>query len=71
MNGPKAFPGPVFTRHGMQNGHDMGMALRDWFAGQVMAQMIARPEWAELGLRERAEGAYRAADAMLAAREKG
>jgi len=43
-----------------------GMTLRDWFAGQALAGMLANPHtWTEEDL----EGAaYRYADAMLRAR---
>lgn len=45
-----------------------GMTLRDWFAGQALAGMIAcdSGSWAQLATR-----AYQSADAMLAAREAG
>lgn len=48
------------------------MALRDWFAGQVLAGMHARDSY-DKGLatpRQRAAIAYKDADAMLAARGK-
>jgi hypothetical protein len=46
-----------------------GMTLRDYFAGQALAGMLADPS---VGTTEQtAECAYDMADAMLAAREKG
>jgi hypothetical protein len=43
-------------------------ALRDWFAGQALAGMVADPNRSG-DLRSYGEWAYRYADAMLAARE--
>jgi len=43
-----------------------GMTLRDWFAGQALAGMLANPDsWPE----DRGVAAYCYADAMLKARE--
>lgn len=42
-----------------------GMSLRDWFAGQAMAGVLANEGWS----RDIATIAYATADAMLAARE--
>ncbi len=43
-----------------------GMTLRDWFAGQALAGMLANPDsWTG----DRGVMAYRYADAMLRARE--
>lgn len=64
--GGAAFPGPAFTRNGYQSGHDMGMTLRDWFAGQALANTYAQHEQDPSKV---AEWAYQIADAMLAARE--
>ena len=71
-NGGHAFPG---TRE--YHGGYYGMSLRDWFAGQAMAGMLAYSQndrsgnWAnnasEIAV---ARGAYEYADAMLAAREQ-
>jgi hypothetical protein len=45
------------------------MTLRDWFAGQALAGMLADP--ANIGsCQVNAEAAYKLADAMLAEREK-
>ena len=46
MDGPKAFPGPSYTRSGLPNGHDMGMTLRDYFASTM-----DRDEYGELSFR--------------------
>jgi hypothetical protein len=47
-----------------------GMTLRDWFAGQALAGMLAAPgNVAEMDCGERARYAYLNADAMLKARE--
>ena len=45
-----------------------GMSLRDWFAGQVFAAIIGHPVW-EGTDDEIASDAYKAADAMLRARD--
>lgn len=44
-----------------------GMSIRDWFAGQALAGMLACPN-AEGTVEEFASDAYRYADAMLAER---
>ena len=62
--------GPAFPTHStMQPLDTRGMTLRDYFAGQALAGMLADPN---VGTREEtAECAYDMADYMLAAREKG
>ena len=76
MDGPKAFPGPSYTLSGLPNGHDMGMTLRDYFAGQAIVGIVAKlsdgdkeisVDYAAIFARE----AYAVADAMLKAREGG
>lgn len=76
QDGGPAYPGPAFSQSGYQNGHSMGMSLRDWFAGQAM-RVVAYDLAAigvvakQLGKRESdviAAAAYQLADAMLAAR---
>jgi hypothetical protein len=49
------------------------MTLRDWFAGQALAGLIARSEHpGSMGEpKEISNDAYRIADAMLAERAKG
>jgi hypothetical protein len=44
-----------------------GMTLRDWFAGQALANVDHDPDLPEIAAR----AAYRIADAMLAARKDG
>jgi len=47
-----------------------GMTLRDYFAGRVVAQMMAAPN-GMAGYSEIAVAAYEMADALLAKRERG
>ena len=47
-----------------------GMTLRDWFAGQAMAGLLANPEFRNQSVEEHAMCALWAADAMLAERAK-
>ena len=67
-NGGQAFPGPAFTRTGHPKGHDMGMTLRDWFAGQALAGKMSIDSIEYLTPQDIAERCYRQSDAMLAAR---
>jgi hypothetical protein len=76
--------GPAFPRqHAVASGVYLegqdGMSLRDWFAGQALAGMIANKTWNAIGLRRAgipegestraaAVSAYLYADAMLEAR---
>lgn len=46
-----------------------GMTLRDYFAGQAFAGMWANSSYDSIVFDEMAREAYRAADAMLAARK--
>lgn len=46
-----------------------GMTLRDWFAGQALAGVLANPARLD-GIQNTVEGAYCLADAMLAERDK-
>ncbi|WDA36429.1 hypothetical protein [Sphingobium sp. YC-XJ3] len=67
-NNPSAFPVPNDAN---VNG-DPGMTLRDWFAGQALAGMMA----SEAGIQPypqdwAAERAFLIADAMLLERSKG
>jgi len=68
LEGPSGMGGVVrLDRNGT------GMTLRDYFAGQVLGQMLAQ-EWGNVGMahlpRTVAVHAYKVADAMLDAREK-
>jgi hypothetical protein len=62
---------PAFPRNYDANGHN-GMTIRDWFAGQALTGLAASirgpgcADWDYYG-----NGAYRIADAMIAAREEG
>jgi len=47
------------------------MTLRDWFAGQALAGMMAHKDSAKWTRREVAGDCYAYADAMLAARKGG
>lgn len=47
-----------------------GMSLRDWFAGQALAGMLANPHAPQSGADMYARDAYTVADAMLAERAK-
>lgn len=70
MDNPQAFPCLDSSGDGLSM-RDPGMTLRDWFAGQALAGMLASEagippysnSWA-------AERAYQMADAMLAARKE-
>lgn len=68
-DGGSAFPaaGQVGPEH---YGFEPGMTLRDWFAGQALAGLLAAcpTDGGERGI---AHDAYLYADAMLAARERG
>lgn len=75
-NNPPAFPWAQqeFTLNG-----GSGMTLRDWFAGQALAGVIANPDASPMCIGAGfhgskamiAEYAYAAADAMIAARKAG
>lgn len=68
--------GPAFAHGNPEHGGDPGMSLRDWFAGQALAGIIANSNTPDqmiglgfTGSKELlANYAYAAADAMLAAR---
>lgn len=72
QDGGPAFPQNDLSGYGMgpAEKNNGGMSLRDWFAGQALAGMLADPNirggdglWPLV-----AGDAYKAADAMLAAR---
>lgn len=65
MTHPQAFP------HGdPTHGGDIGMTLRDWFAGQAMAALLTNANNPQITPDRFATAAYMAADALLAEREK-
>ena len=75
MSAPKDGGGafPQFSLNPVSDGATLlaatgGMTLRDWFAGQALAGIIAQTPTAESAALFARE-AYVAADAMLAARE--
>lgn len=74
-DGGTAFPGETVERFGMHATKRVvhgGMTLRDWFAGQALAGIIAHADkFGALAPTIAAEAAYEAADAMLAARKGG
>lgn len=70
-DGGSAFPHTIIT--GQHN--TSGMSLRDWFAGQALAGLLADPTTdthvpPALAQSAFADAAYRFADAMLAERQK-
>ena len=62
--------GPAFpiTAGNAVYGH--GMTMRDWFAGQALAGIMANSMWVRQDASEVVLSAYHLADAMIAAREK-
>lgn len=74
-NGGPAFPVPMIPidrEGGFTEVRESGMSLRDWFAGQALAGIIACPgaEPDDASREGCASLAYGFADAMLAEREK-
>ncbi|HDX5341601.1 TPA: hypothetical protein ROI66_000443 [Citrobacter sedlakii] len=67
MKNESAFPVPATEYHGM----DSGMTLRDYFAAKVINGILSDPNAGLLedDLTRYANIAYKAADAMLKARE--
>ena len=62
--------GPAFPPHHDPNRHPSGMALRDWFAGQALAIVMARFDSPyRPTLDDIATLAYLMADAMIAERQ--
>lgn len=68
-NGGLAFPCPIDCKE-----TEMGMSLRDWFAGQALIAVFSGAErndgWDERTAKVNAGFAYELADAMIAEREK-
>ena len=71
--------GPAFPETGLSglpNGEFIygrtGMTLRDWFAGQALATLIAdERKCLSITIQEVANSAYEYADAMISARKEG
>ena len=69
-DGGPAFPTDNEQQNGASSYHYQGMGLRDWFAGQALTGLQASPNVSpSTPVKAMAEGAYRLADAMLAARK--
>ena len=74
-NGGPAFPIPPIDNGpgNIKSQAKPGMTLRDWFAGMAMQGILVENSegagTATFNWRQRAEAAYKAADAMLKARE--
>ena len=74
-DGGPAFPQPCATADGAiytsgeKSNANIGMSLRDWFAGQALQGMLANHEY-NLTDEALAVRAYSKASAMLAARER-
>jgi hypothetical protein len=66
-DGGPAFPTTAPLEH--WGDPNRGMLLRDWFAGQALAGLLAGRWSSDDSVRDAAEVAYMAADAMLATRE--
>lgn len=68
---PKQKDEPAFPRDHRSDGHN-GMTLRDYFAAKAMQAAVAQMAEADtdgLTFRERADWAYKQADAMMDARQ--
>lgn len=77
-DGGPAFPHPEFVidvtledgrRAARVYDANPGMSLRDWFAGQALAGLLANPNYGAPTPKQDASQAYQSADAMLKARE--
>ena len=64
-----AFPIVCFNTAGMPNALAHGMTLRDWFAGQALAGLMADSE-CNLKRETAAKACYDMADAMLKVRKQ-
>ena len=69
-DGGPAFPWREEDGEGGYNQH-VGMSLRDWFAGQALAGIMAGGTDTSNAVEWAPEEAYAVADAMLAARMEG
>lgn len=62
--------GQAFPHGNPEQGGDIGMTLRDYFAGQALAGATSNPLWDSTDWEDIATLSYDAADAMLGARNK-
>ena len=75
-DGGPAFPAVIPIEHSDMQGKDYpnysesGMTLRDWFAGQALADNCGYPTTKDTNPTNLVREAYAIADAMLAEREK-
>ena len=70
-NGGPAFPLPLGTANCAEPEQSGGMTLRDYFAAQSITGINPGRLYGDDGIQTIAEQAYKLADAMLVAREKG
>jgi hypothetical protein len=61
--------GPAFPNNDAHGCAYAGMTLRDWFAGQALAGLLANPNYGLPTPFDDGQQAYAEADAMLKARE--
>lgn len=61
--------GPAYPNRWADGHEDMGMSLRDWFAGQALVGVIGAAKTNELTMKS-IQTAWSIADAMLAERNK-
>ena len=59
---------PAFPTGNNEQGGQAGMTLRDWFAGQALAGIMANPSVVEVPDGRVYQAAYRHADGMIAQR---
>lgn len=68
-DGGPAFPSDLMLTKGVVAAKPYGgMSLRDWFAGQALAGLLADPAWDHTPDAAPCARAFRLADAMIAAR---
>lgn len=66
-----AFPTSEQNNDGsLTNAGSMGLSMRDWFAGQALAGMMANPLWDKENPDDMAWSAYKHANEMMEARKK-
>ena len=70
-DGGQAFPMPQAETSEGGHWEENGMSLRDWFAGQALAGLLAGSPDADCGPKGYSADAYSLADAMLATRDGG